>query len=147
LYAELGGDLRGRTPIPVDVDDKSFLGDLVERAIGLSLCDRPPYLDLFSMLGESRAARLLRIAAHHSTSTPESAGLFLTAHRLAQINKLLNPRWSGPPDPDAIARLLRRHPDALPRPDGSTNTYWLAFMTFGPATTAAFAQRSRRTGT
>ena len=36
LCGELGTDLRNRSPIPVEVPDKSFFGDLMERAIGLS---------------------------------------------------------------------------------------------------------------
>lgn len=46
LRAEIDADLRGRGLLPTDVDDKSFLGEVAEYAIGLSLCDEPPYRDL-----------------------------------------------------------------------------------------------------
>jgi hypothetical protein len=126
--AEIGADLRSHTLIPVDVAYKSFLGDLMERAIGLSLCGQPPYLNLFHLLGDKRAARLLRLAGYDKAgAVPTPADVFLVAYRLAQVNQLLNPRWGGRVDPEAIACLLRRHPDALPRHCGETNFEWLAF--------------------
>jgi hypothetical protein len=126
--AEIGADLRSHTPIPVDVADKSFFGDLMERAIGLSLCGQPPYLDLFHLLGDKRASRLLRLAGYQKTgAAPTPADVFLVAYRLAQVNQLLNPRWAGRVDPEVIARFLRRHPQALPRHIGETNFEWLAF--------------------
>ena len=126
--AEVGADLRSHAPIPVDVADKSFFGDLMERAIGLSLCGQPPYLNLFRLLGDDRAARLLRTAGYDKTcATPTPTNVFLVAYRLAQVNQLLNPRWGGRVDPEVIARLLRRHPDALPRHIGETNLQRRAF--------------------
>ena len=126
--AEIGADLRSHTPIPVDVADKSFFGDLMERAIGLSLCDQPPYLNLLHLLGDSRAARLLQLAGYEKAGVaPTPADVFLVAYRLAQVNQLLNPRWGGRVDPEVIARFLRRHPRALPRHIGETKFEWLAF--------------------
>ncbi|GAA3345450.1 hypothetical protein GCM10020358_52580 [Amorphoplanes nipponensis] len=134
--AEIGADLRSHTAIPVDVADKSFFGDLMERAIGLSLCGQPPYLNLFRLLSDDRAARLLRLAGYDKacaaptptpTPTPTPGNVFLVAYRLAQINQLLNPRWGGRVDPEVIARFLRRHPDALPRHIGETNPQRRAF--------------------
>jgi hypothetical protein len=126
--AEIGADLRSHTPIPVDVADKSFLGDLMERAIGLSLCGQPPYLNLFHLLGDKRAARLLRLAGYDKAgAAPTPADVFLVAYRLAQVNQLLNPQWGGRVDPEVLARFLRRHPEALPRHIGETNFEWLAF--------------------
>lgn len=126
--AEIGAELRSHTPIPVDVADKSFFGDLMERAIGLSLCGQPPYLDLFHLLGDKRAGRLLRLVGYQRTgAAPTQADVFLVAYRLAQVNQLLNPRWGSRVDPEVIARLLCRHPEALPRHFGETNFEWLAF--------------------
>lgn len=126
--AEIGLDLRSHTPIPVDVADKSFFGDLMERAIGLSLCGQPPYLNLFRLLGDDRAAQLLRLVGYEKAgAAPTAANVFLVAYRLAQVNQLLNPRWGGRVDPEVIARLLRRHPEALPRHIGETNFDRLAF--------------------
>jgi hypothetical protein len=97
---EISADLRRCTAIPVDVPDKSLFGDLVERALGLSLCDEAPYRDLFQVLGEDRTARLLRCAGYKADGFHEAVGqtswrrsdprpsplhLFLTAYRLAQV--------------------------------------------------------------
>jgi hypothetical protein len=111
----------------------------MELAVGLSLCDQPPYLHLFRLLGEDRAARLLRLVGYQTQepsghdswrrngAAPAPAGVFLTAYWLVQVNELLHPRWAGRPDPDLIARILRRHTDALPRHARETNFEWLAF--------------------
>ncbi|MBG0560767.1 hypothetical protein [Actinoplanes aureus] len=141
LCAEIGADVCSRIPIPVDVDDKSFLGDLMELAIGLSLCDQPPYLHLFDVLGEERAARLLPLAGYHRTSVlatgldswqrsgrrAEPAKFFLAAYRLAQVMEFMNPRSGARPKPDAVARYLRQHPDALPHHGSETVFEWRAF--------------------
>ena len=141
LCTEIGTELGSRTPIRVEVDDKSFFGQLMELAIGLSLCDQPPYPHLFNVLGEGRTARLLPLAGFQRTSAlgaglgswqrsnrvPEPARFFLAAYRLAQVVELLNPRWQGRADPDVIARILRRHPNALPRHGDEVAYEWRAF--------------------
>jgi len=159
LCAEIGTDLRSHTPIPVDVADKSFLGNLMEYAIGLSLCDRPPYLDQFRLLGEDRAARLLGCAGYQKDGTadrnswwrgaltPAPAGVFLAAYRLAQVNEFLNPRWAGRPDPEIIARILERDPGALPRHGGETNFERLAFGDLWTSYTGGFYAALRSYGT
>jgi hypothetical protein len=136
VCAELATDLGGRNPIPVDVAQKSFFGNLMELAIGLSLCDPPPYLHLFGLLGGDRTARLVRRVGYVAASknswqrsdiTPATIDVFLTAYRLAQVYELLNPRWTERPNPEVVARILRRHPEALPRHAGETRFEWRAF--------------------
>lgn len=152
---EIGTDLRSHTPIPVDVTDKSFFGDLMERAVGLSLCDQPPYLNLFRLLGEGRAARLLRLTGYQidrdrwrrGAATPTPASVFLTAYRLAQLNEFLNPRWGGRPDPEVIARILERHPDALPHHGSETKFERLAFDDLWTSYTGGFCAALRSYGT
>jgi hypothetical protein len=152
LVAEIGADLRKRIPIRVDVADKSFFGNLMELAIGLSLCDQSPYPRLLNVLGQERSATLLPLAGYHGTSEGEAgvnrwrrcntvskpAGLFLTAYRLAQVTELLNPRWAGRPEPEVIARILRRHPDALPRHGNETAFEWRAFADLWTSYTNGF---------
>jgi hypothetical protein len=159
LCAEIRTDLRSHTPIPVDVTDKSFLGNLMEYAIGLSLCDRPPYLDRFRLLGEDRAARLLGRAGYQTDGTadrnswwrvaltPAPAGMFLAAYRLAQVNEFLNQRWGGRPDPEMVARILERHPYALPRHGSETNFERLAFDDLWTSYTGGFCAALRSYGT
>jgi hypothetical protein len=110
LSAEIDADLRGRILLPVDVADKSFLGDVVEHAIGLSMCDEPPYRHLLNCLNHHRAATLLRLAGyqsdavadldawHRGDTLPEPGRLFVTANRLAQILALLHPRLGRRPN-------------------------------------------------
>jgi hypothetical protein len=163
LRAEIDADLRGRDLLPADVDDKSFLGDLVERAIGLSLCDEPPYRHLLNCLNHHRAATLLRMAGYQapdavtgtdldawcrSDALPQPHSLFVAAHRLAHLRALLNPRWGGGRiDPDAIARLLQRHPDALHGDVTETRYEWIAFSVLWNSYAAGFQAALHSFGT
>ena len=154
LRAEIDADLRVRDRLPTDVADKSFLGDVVEHAIGLSLCDEPPYRHLLNCLNHHRAATLLRLAGYQardavtgtdlnawcrSGASPQPGRLFVAAHRLAHLRALLNPPWgAGRTDPDAIARLLQRHPDALHGDVTETRHEWIAFSGLWNSYTAGF---------
>ncbi|GID29007.1 hypothetical protein [Paractinoplanes brasiliensis] len=161
ICAEIGADLRSCAAIPVDVPGKSLFGDLAERAIGLSLCDEAPYQDLFRVLGGDRAARLLRSAGYEadesredtgqtswqrSDTTPSPLRLFLTAYRLAQANQLLNPQGGEQPDPRTIARLLGRHPQALPFRRGDAKFQWLGFRDLWASYSASFQAALRSYG-
>ena len=68
LRAEIDADLRGRGLLPTDVDDKSFLGEVVEHAIGLSMCDEPPYRHLLNCLDHHRAATILGMAGYRAAT-------------------------------------------------------------------------------
>lgn len=84
---------------------------------------------------------------HRGDTSPEPGRLFVAAHRLAQILALLNPRWGGGlTNPGVIARLLRRHPDALHGDVIETRYESLAFADLWNSYAAGLHLALRRTG-
>jgi hypothetical protein len=153
LRAEIAADLRHRTLLPVDLPDKSFFGNVMERAIGLMLCDQPPYPDLLGCLSHQRAARLPTLAGyrprrgtdmdgqqawHRAGHEPHPVRIFTVAHRLAHLHELLNPRHGGRPDPEVIARILRRDPRALRNDPNDVRREWLTFSDMWTSYTSGF---------
>ncbi|MEV6492645.1 hypothetical protein AB0M20_29100, partial [Actinoplanes sp. NPDC051633] len=59
----------------------------------------------------------------------------------------LNPRWGGRPDPEVVARILERHPGALPRHGGETKFERIAFDDLWTSYTSGFCAALRSYGT
>lgn len=161
LCVEIDADLHSRTAIPVDVPDKSFFGDIMERAVGLSICQQPPYPELLEILGNDHADRLLHCAGYRRTSSRQSTDqhswqrsdttaapsrLFLTAYRLAQLNKLLHPPGRRRPDSQFIAHFLSQRPHGLPFDSRHTNLEWQAFTDLWASHNPGFAAALRSYG-
>jgi hypothetical protein len=102
LSAEIDADLRGHVLLPVDVAEKSFLGVVVEHAIGLFVYDEPPYRHLLDCLNHHRAATLLRMAGyqshaaiakadldawHRCDTSPQPGRLFVAANRWPRYSR------------------------------------------------------------
>ncbi len=134
LRAEMAADLRRRAPLPVDAPDKSFLGRVVELAIGLDVCDRAPYARLFNCLGHDYATRMLTMAGYapgpDATApgnvswlrigpAPHPSRLFSVASRLTHVQCLLRDLRDRRRDAEyAAGMILERHPGLLcRRPD------------------------------
>jgi hypothetical protein len=163
LRTQIATDLRHRPTVPAEVDDKAFYGDLVERALGLTLCEQPPYADLLDCLTHRRAATLLTLAGYQPrpgdtshgyerwqrTPTPPSPlRIFTAAHRLARVHNLLHPRNHGRNDTQTIANILRRHyPDALQVDPRDLDRDWHAFSTWWTSYTSGFHYALRSYGT
>lgn len=130
LRAEIAADLRRHPILRIDPPDKSFFGNVVELAIGLTLCDRPPYLTLVRCLGHGRAARLLSKAGYlylpatdvttapegwqRGEAAPHPAHIFTAASRLARVRYLFYALGRDRSDaPDITGRILEQHPQIL----------------------------------
>ncbi|MEV0713344.1 hypothetical protein [Asanoa sp. NPDC050611] len=129
LRSEIAAELGGCAPLPVDAPDKSFLGNVVEHAIGLNLCARAPYVRLFNCLSHDQAIRLLSMAGYapgtHAAVAdyaswwrgdcgPHPSRLFTVACRLAYVRDLLHGLDHRRSDANDVARmLLGRHPGLL----------------------------------
>jgi hypothetical protein len=162
LRTQIAADLRHRPTVPADVEHKAFYGDLVERALGLTLCDQPPYSDLLDCLTTRRSAALLTLAGYQPRPGDNSPGyqqwqrtpkppsplrIFTAAHRLARVHDLLHPRNYGRNDSRAITNILRRHyPDALHVDPRDLGRDWHAFCTWWTSHTSGFHHALRSYG-
>ena len=153
LRAEMAADLQRRAPLPIDAPDKSFLGRVVELAIGLDVCDRAPYARLFNCLGHDYATRMLTVAGYapgpDATApgnvswlrigpAPHPSRLFSVASRLTHVQCLLRDLRDRRRDAEyAAGMILERHPGLLcRRPDEVFGT-GPPSANSGPATPAA----------
>ncbi|MEH1031873.1 hypothetical protein [Micromonospora profundi] len=127
LRADIAADLRRCSVLLIDPPNKSFFGNLVEVAIGLSLCDQIPYLDLLRCLDHALAKRVLAMAGYWPTIDPATpfdawrridsappARIFTAASRLAYVRSLVNDLGCRRFDAGDVTRdLLERYPRLL----------------------------------